>query len=183
MKEVSAGAFNVNVQYSDLSGFGYGAQVYEQNFNGTGKTVNVGFTNDKLTKNYSSYTDPMYTLDGVSRTMSVNFTRTTPDKVGLTAYNMDQSGFTLGYGIPVTEKTRISASLSYKYTVVKDYKNPIASPSVTQFMSEYPAPYNQIIAALGWSYDSRDRFPFAEDAPAAVSDFDLRCSDSKYTIS
>lgn len=164
VKEVSAGAFNVNLQYSDLSGFGYGTQLYEQNFNGTGKAVNIGFMNDALNKNYSlSYTDPMYTPDGVSRTMAVNFTRTTPERVGLTAYNMDQSGFTLGYGIPVTEKTRISTSLAYKYTVVKDYQTEKTSPSITQYMGQYPSPFNQFIASLGWSYDSRDRFPFAED--------------------
>ena len=70
--ERSAGAFQVGVGYSSSQGVLLNANVSHSNWFGTGNRVSLDFVTTEFSKNYSaSLTQPFYTLDGVSRTISL----------------------------------------------------------------------------------------------------------------
>lgn len=164
VKEVNAGRASVQGGYSDVDGFLYGASVSEPNFMGTGKAVSIGFQNSKGSQNYSiSHSDPFYTLDGISRSFSLYYTRETPGKVNLESYKTNNYGASVTYGIPLTEFSSYSLGVGYAHIRISNVDRSIVSPSVWQFVNEHKSPYNQFNFTSGIYYSTLDRAIFPTD--------------------
>lgn len=161
VNEVNAGRASVRGGYSDVDGFLYGASISEPNFMGTGKYVSLGFQKSAYSGQYNfSYTNPFYTTNGVSRSFSVYYNHTTPGKVNLDPYTMDDYGGTLSYGIPVSEYDSLSVGFGYDHVAIGNVNNIFVSPSVTGFLAIHPSPFNQFKLLLGWGRQTLDRAIF-----------------------
>lgn len=161
IKEVNAGKASVQGGYSDVEGFIYGASLTEPNFMGSGKFVSLGFTRSKFSSNYNfAYNNPFYTIDGVSRGFNIYYTHTTPGKVNLESYTMDDFGLSFQYGIPVSEYDGFTLGGGYDYINITDVDRATISPAVVQFLDKNPPAYNQLNANVGFTHQDLDRAIF-----------------------
>lgn len=158
--EQNAGRASVQAGYSDVDGFLYGANVSEPNFMGSGKYVSVGFQRSAYTSSYSfAYNNPFYTTTGVSRGFSVYYNNTTPGNVNLESYTMDDYGATLTYGIPISEYDQVTLGGGFDHITIGNVSTTV-SPSVSQFLTTNPSPYNQLKVVSGISHVTLDRAIF-----------------------
>ncbi len=161
VKEINAGKASVQGGYSDVEGFIYGANLTEPNFMGTGRYTSLGFTRSKFSSNYNfTYENPFYTIDGVSRGFNISYTNTTPGKINLESYTMNDFGVNFNYGIPLSEYNSWGFGAGYDYINITSVNTQTISPSVTQFLNAHPPAYNQLNGTVNFTHQSLDRAIF-----------------------
>ena len=159
--EVNAGRASLQAGYSDVNGFLYGASVSEPNFMGTGRYTSIGFQRSAYASTYGfNYSNPFYTVSGISQSYSVYYTNTTPQNVNLEPYTMDTYGASTSYGIPISEYDSFNIGGGYDHTAIGNNNPSSLSPSITQFLAKYPSPYNQFKITSGISHATLDRAIF-----------------------
>lgn len=159
VKEVNAGKASIQGGYSTSDGFIYGASLSEPNLFGTGKYGSLSFNASQYQKSYGfTYVDPFYTTYGVSRSISIFSTITTPStSLNQASYTMDGYGGTITYGIPVSLNNRVNLGYGYTYILLHDVDGTETSPTVLSFVNDHPSPYNQFKGIASWSYSTLDR--------------------------
>ena len=159
---MKAGSAQVQVGYGDVDGFLYGANISEPNFMGTGKFVSLGFQKSSYWSQYSySYNNPYYTVDGVGRGFNLSYTHYTPSDVDLGSYSENQYGGSVNYSLPMTQNNSLTLGYGYaRYEISDVINNATISPSIKDFVTQNPSPYDQFMLNAGWSFDGRDRAVF-----------------------
>ncbi|RUM78526.1 MAG: outer membrane protein assembly factor BamA, partial [Candidatus Thioglobus sp.] len=112
LAETKTGQMSIGVTQSNSAGTSFNFGIQEKNFLGTGNTLNVSFSSSKAVTTGSFYfEDPYFTDDKSSISYGV-FSKTLDGlELVSNAYKIDESGVTLGYGIPLTETTRVNSKL------------------------------------------------------------------------
>lgn len=161
------GSLNAGVGYGDTSGFLVNVSITQENFAGTGNRFTLGLNNSQVTSEYRfSFTNPFYTLDGVSRTFDVFYRSTDPNKANITTgYTTDSYGAGIGFGVPLSEFNTFHYNLSIESTRINTTSN--TSQSILDFCVDNATLENCRFTALktdlNWSFDSRDRALFPTD--------------------
>ncbi|HKH20253.1 MAG TPA: outer membrane protein assembly factor BamA, partial [Gammaproteobacteria bacterium] len=115
IKERLAGNFAIGAGYSQSEGVLFNLAVTQDNFLGSGRRVSVRFDNSSFNTIYSiAYTNPYYTIDGISRSLNLSYTKTNASAADIADYNADQLGGNVSYGIPFSEFDTVRTSLGYK---------------------------------------------------------------------
>ena len=115
VKETSSGSVTAGLGYSQSSGVLFNASVSQSNFLGSGKRVSFTFNNSETTSVYSlAYSNPYWTVDGVSRGFGAFYRKTDADEANLSDYNTDTRGLDVNFGIPISETDRFRFSLGYQ---------------------------------------------------------------------
>lgn len=155
VKEKPTGAVMLGVGVSSTEKLVASASVQQENVLGTGKSLGLGLNTSKVNTNLSfSYTDPYYTLDGVSRGFEAYFRRSSPSSLGLGDYRTQAVGTGVTFGYPVTSIDRISVGLTLDNTKIEPGLNP---PSrITQLMGQVGKSFSSVLIRPGWSQDTRD---------------------------
>ena len=143
------------------AGFGSGeglilsGSVTQQNIFGSGKHVAVGLNTSKLNTTYSlSYTDPYYTVDGVSRGFDLYLREVDASNAGLGNYQTKTAGAAVRFGVPVTELDTINYGLGYERTKISTYAD---SPLVyLDYVREFGKRNDALLGTVGWTRDSRN---------------------------
>ena len=169
------GQFSGGIGYSGSQKLMLNGSIVHTNFLGTGNRVALEATSGRYQKFYSlSHTNPYVTLDGVSRTMSLNYRDITQYTSASSDFSTKSAGATINYGYPITEYQTLSYGLSYQHaellasdrsTVqarewVMNNGNPYTEDSGSGF-NLYGTNFNTYELILGWTYDSRNRALFA----------------------
>ena len=169
------GQFSGGIGYSGSQKLMLNGSIVHTNFLGTGNRVALEATSGRYQKFYSlSHTNPYVTLDGVSRTMSLNYRDITQYTSASSDFSTKSAGATINYGYPITEYQTLSYGLSYQHaellasdrsTVqarewVTNNGNPYTEDSGSGF-NLYGTNFNTYELILGWTYDSRNRALFA----------------------
>ncbi|MGA8205183.1 MAG: outer membrane protein assembly factor BamA, partial [Woeseiaceae bacterium] len=169
------GQFSGGIGYSGYQKLMLNGSIVHTNFLGTGNRVALEATSGRYQKFYSlSHTNPYVTLDGVSRTMSLNYRDITQYTAASSDFSTKSAGATINYGYPITEYQTLSYGLSYQHaellasdrsTVqarewVLNNGNPYTEDSGSGF-NLYGTNFNTYELILGWTYDSRNRALFA----------------------
>ena len=158
--EKPTGSFQAGLGYSDTTGPTVNLSVTQDNFLGTGQRVGLAFDNSSVTKQYSfNFTDPYYTEDGVSRTISVSYRQVDAEEADISNYSTDSYGASLSYGVPLSEYT------NYRWGVKYDSTEITTGTTTTQNILDFidaNGPINDTYQLFGsWAYDSRNRRVFA----------------------
>lgn len=180
VKEDNSAQASFKVGYSQDYKFLIGAGVNQKNFLGTGNNLGINFNTSKYEQFYSvDYTDPYYTEDGISRSISASISRTNPAAIARlnNSYLSSEYDFGLLYGIPVGQDngvfSRVLAGISYQNTLITLNSNPLAvSNQVLTFINNHGRRFQELDFKLGYSRDSRDRaiFPTRGSVHAAFVD-------------
>jgi len=117
VKEQASGSLSASVGFSQGEGVLLGAAVSQKNFLGSGNALSFSLQSSSSTKEARfSFTDPYYTIDGVSRGVDLYFAQTDFDSTGTADYSTDETGLGLTFGYPMSNESRISTSFAVQNT-------------------------------------------------------------------
>ena len=155
VKEKPTGNMMLGAGFSSSEGIVFSGSVQQQNLFGSGKHVGVGFNTSKINKLYSfSYTDPYYTVDGISRGFDVYYKDTDTESLTVATYGTKSLGGGVRYGFPVGEDDTINFGLAVDSTKIKVTANTPAR--YVNFINDNGDTYSGVIGTLGWSKNTLD---------------------------
>lgn len=169
------GQFSGGIGYSESQKLMLNGSIVHTNFLGTGNRVALNANTGRFSTFYSlSHTDPYATLNGVSRTMSVNYRDITQFTSASSDFSTTSYGAALEYGFPITEFQSVSLGLSYNNAELLSSTNSTqqsqewvannGNPFVTDVSGGnvfFGTQFNAFEIIMGWVYDSRNRALFA----------------------
>jgi outer membrane protein insertion porin family len=111
IEETKTGAITMGIAHSNGTGTSFELGIQERNFLGTGTVLNAKMSNSDAVKEFKFYfSDPYFTMDKHSISYGV-FSKQIENLEGVGDYKIDTFGGSLGYGIPITDTTRIGTEL------------------------------------------------------------------------
>ncbi len=155
VKERATGSINAGIGYAQGDGLQLSGSVSQANVLGSGKSLSVGFSNGKTSKSATvSFTDPYYTVDGVSVGYDVYRRVYNPASTDTNKYKTNTFGGAVRFGVPVTEYDRINYSFGAENTKITLFSD---SPQrYKDFVNQYGRSNMTLLASAGWSRDTRD---------------------------
>ena len=159
--EMPSGNVTVGVGYSQTSGVLLNAGVTQENFMGTGKRVSMTLNNSDVDQVYSfSFTNPYYTVDGISRSFGVFSRKIDAGEANLADYSTDTWGGSVNYGIPISEFNTIRLGMEVENISLRET---IFSPdTVKHFLSTYGDEFLSFKMTGSWAKDTRNRAIFPD---------------------
>lgn len=156
VKEKPTGNLMLGAGLSSSEGLVFSGSVNQQNLFGSGKHVGVGFNTSKVNTLYSfSYTDPYYTIDGVSRGFDVYYRDTDTSKITtLATYATKSLGGGVRYGLPIGEDDFINFGLAVDATQIKQTTN--TPQRFKDFITQWGDKFAGLIGTVGWAKDTLD---------------------------
>jgi outer membrane protein insertion porin family len=190
------GQFSGGLGYSESQKLMLNGSIVHTNFLGTGNRVALEAVSGRFQKFVSlSHTDPYRSMDGIRRTVSVNFRDITQFTSASSDFSTTSAGATLNYGYPITEYQTLSFGLNYQRAEL------LASTSSTQQAQDWVenngntfvqdtgtglvftgTEFSTIELITGWTFDSRNRslFPNRGTRQQVVLSMAVPGSDVEY---
>ncbi len=159
--EKLAGSFNIGAGFSQTQGLVFNMGVTQDNLFGTGKRLSLNLNNDRANTIYSAaYTDPYYTLDGISRTLSASFRRRNASQQFINYFQTDSGDLNISYGIPLSEYNTLSFGYGYSYIGITPSVT-FPSSDVNNFVTKNGTSFQNFTLNGSFSHDTRNRTLFA----------------------
>ncbi len=180
-----SGTAQATMSYSGYFGIGLGAQIALSNFLGQGDLVHINATRNSVQTNFSvSYTNPYATAYGVRRTTSVFYSQGSSIIKTTSQFDTKNYGGSWNYNFPLSEFDYYSMGVTFRHGVLTPFcgssmelkqfvENPDnggvtvvpsycqgSDPAVPLDVNLSTLTYNNIIANLGFSHDTRNRTVF-----------------------
>ncbi len=161
VSERSSGTLMAGLGYSQGQGLLINASISQNNVFGTGARVSATVNNSSVNKIYSfSYTNPYYTIDGISRGFRLFNRSTNARQANIAAYTSDIYGAGVNFGFPLSEFNRARLALDYENTRLN---TSTATPtSYLAFIGDNGDEFDIVRLSLTWSHDTRNRAIFAD---------------------
>ncbi|MEK7436037.1 MAG: outer membrane protein assembly factor BamA [Pseudomonadota bacterium] len=155
VKERPTGAITVGAGFSSTEKLILSGSITQQNIFGSGKHVTAAISTSKINRNISlSYTDPYYTVDGVSRGFDLYDRRTDASLLGLGYYTTDTMGGGVRFGVPLTEVDNIGFGLGAEVTRLGiDTTSPLR---YQEFVGLFGNRNTSVPGTVSWLRDQRD---------------------------
>lgn len=161
VKERPSGTLMAGVGYSQSQGFLVNASVSQNNIFGTGKRISAAVNNSSVNRVYSfSYTNPYYTLDGISRGFNVFNRQTDAGEASIAEFSSDAYGGSIDYGFPLSEANTASLSLGYERTTIHTSDN--TPQSFLDFLDSNADRFEVYKLSAGFTNDTRNRAILAD---------------------
>ncbi|WP_250462031.1 outer membrane protein assembly factor BamA [Microbulbifer litoralis] len=159
VEEQPSGTIGGTIGYAQSNGLVLGANVQENNWLGTGKSVGFAINTSRYQQvaNFS-YTDPYFTPDGVSRGFNVFYQERDYSEINLSDYNTTRYGAGLSFGYPISEISRIGLNLGVSHMELGVGSAPVKE------IKDSPVPINGIDTVITPEE--------ASEVAAAISDTD-----------
>ncbi len=188
VKEQPSGAFNAGIGYGDRTKLSLNAGIQQDNFLGTGKRIAFNISTVSYQKSVQlSYTDPYFTIDGISLGGSVSYSEFDGSSANLIQYNSKQFSVGSNIGYPINQFNRINFGLTYS-TVELFQNQPFVQ--TTRFNNQFVDPnnpdaainYDSFLASIAWSRSTLNRgvFPTAGSSQRASFAITTPNSDVNY---
>ncbi len=191
IKEGLPGQFSGGIGYSESQAFMLNGSFVHSNFMGSGERVALDLIAGKYSKQYSlSHTDPYTTIDGVSRTLGVQYRDVTQFVSAASDFSTTTISGTMEWGYPISEYQGLRFGMvAQRSDLVVDPRSSArealrwvvnnGNPYVRRIENEIPSPdpdddptiivtrlfgtkFNTYEAVAGWAYDTRNRAIFAD---------------------
>jgi len=142
VEEQLMGQIGGSLGYGQVQGVVLSANLQQQNFLGTGKSIGVNANTSNFQTSYAfNYFDPYYTIDGVSRGFGLSYTSSDFAELNLASFSTDQISFNTTYGYRLSETSGLSFNLGVSNTVIDDGFGPVqeikASPELIPGIDYY----------------------------------------------
>ena len=169
------GQFSGGLGYSESQKLMLNGSIVHTNFLGTGNRVALEANSGRFSKFYSlSHTDPYRTINGVRRTIALNYRDITQFTSASSDFSTTSLGATLDYGYPITEYQSLSFGLTYQSNELLSSTNSTqqaqdwVANNGNPFISDvgngiifFGTAFDSVELLAGWTYDSRNRSLFA----------------------
>lgn len=179
--EQPTGSLSASVGFSQASGVILGANVSENNFFGSGKRVSFGVNvSDSIKSANFSYSDPYYTVDGVSRGFSVFARETDFEEQDISSYLLDEYGGRVTFGYPTDSITRLNFGVGY--TLSKVQEGVFTSQEVREFIDEEGNDFNNYFLFGSWRRSTLNRGVLPSDGYSHSLSADIAVPGSDLTF-
>ena len=120
VEETQTGAVSFSMSHSNNYGITFGAGVQEKNIFGSGNTLNA---DAKISKSFNKvsfyFMNPNFNDEGHSVSIGAFRSEIDNDEVAANSFEIDSTGVSFGYGLPLSDNTRINGDLVYSKNDVK----------------------------------------------------------------
>lgn len=179
--EQPTGSLSASVGFSQASGVILGANVSENNFFGSGKRVSFGVNvSDSIKSANFSYSDPYYTVDGVSRGFSVFARETDFEEQDISSYLLDEYGGRVTFGYPTDNITRLNFGVGY--TLSKIQEGVFSAQEVRDFIAEEGNDFNNYFLFGSWRRSTLNRGVLPSDGYSHSLSADVAVPGSDLTF-
>jgi len=181
VKEKPSGNLLAGLGFSQSQGLIFNVSVSQENFLGTGKQIGFAFNNSDVNTQYSlNYTNPFYTVDGVSRGFLLSFRETDADEADISDFSTDELRAGVTYGIPLNEFDRVRVNFELVDTDVTLGRT--APIEVAEFLDDNGDNFFNYLVSVSWSHDTRNRaiFPTRGAFQALSGEITIPGSDLTY---
>ncbi len=189
VKESLTGSVLFGVGYSDSAKAQIHFNVSQKNLFGTGKQVTLNTRLSKISKSIDlRYTNPYYTLDGISRGYSLKFTEDdTAESDSTSVYKLDLTGAAMHYEIPVSETSTVGIDFGAEQYSLSTISSLQLDNQIKEFIEDHPDAVAGILGAR-YTIDNRDKAIFPSSghrwnlaSEFSVGDFNHYILRSHYT--
>ena len=163
VKEDNSAQATFKVGYSQAYRMILGAGVNQKNFMGTGNTLGINFQRSKFEQYYGiDYTNPYYTIDGISRSFNLSVSRTYPGAASNVnnGYTANAYNLSVLYGIPIGQEqgaiNQILAGVGVSSTLVTLIPQNVSN-QVNTFITQRGRRFDELDLKLGYSRISYDK--------------------------
>jgi len=120
VEETQTGSLSFSVSHSNNYGVSVGFGIKEKNIFGSGNTLNA---NLRLADSYQRasfyFENPYFNEDGHSISYGAFLSEIDDDNIMENSYEITSKGINIGYGVPLTENTRLNSSLELSQNEIK----------------------------------------------------------------
>jgi outer membrane protein insertion porin family len=169
------GQFSGGVGYSESQKLLLNGSIVHTNFLGSGNRVALELNSGRFQKLYSiSHSDPYRSMDGIRRTLSVNYRDITQFTSAASDFSTTSAGATIDYGYPITEYQSVSFGATFQHSELLSSSNSTQQAqdwvlnNGDQFVEDlgfgrtfFGTEFDTLELIAGWTYDSRNRSLFA----------------------
>ena len=161
VEEKAFGEFTAGLGYGQLQGLIIQTSIAQDNFLGSGKRVQFAFSNSDYNRVLSmAYTNPYYTVDGISRTISASYSETQGLQSNITAFNSRVFGAGFLFGVPISETNTIFAGLNYENTSLS--RDGLFAQEVSDFINTAGNRFDVVRLSAAYAYDTRNNTTFPD---------------------
>ncbi len=120
VKETQTGSVSFSVSHSNNFGISFGAGIKEKNIFGSGNTLNADLSVSESYNRLSFYfMNPNYNDEGHSVSIGVFRSEINDDDVATNSYEINTTGGSIGYGVPLSNNTRINTDFEFSTNEIK----------------------------------------------------------------
>ncbi|MCH9828588.1 MAG: outer membrane protein assembly factor BamA [Gammaproteobacteria bacterium] len=182
IKERPPGSVQFGVGFSGSSGFVLSGSVTHSNFMGTGNRIAVTAENNSYSKQLSfSWTDPYFTEDGISQTISTTYRKSDRIIRYSSGFSTNTISANLIYGIPLSEFVAVRIGGGIEDTAVQTFAS-ASSDEVLSFVVDNGSHYFNFLARTGIGRDTRNRTIFASRGSLQQLNLDVAVPGSDLTF-
>jgi outer membrane protein insertion porin family len=163
VEEKLAGSFNIGAGFSQTQGLIFNVGLTQENLFGSGKRLALNINTDRANTIYSgAYTNPYYTIDGISRSVSVSYrTRDAAEEL-INNFQTDSADLNISYGVPLSEFNTINLGYGLSYiNIVPSSINPSLDVTLFLLQNEGQTAFTNLTLNASFSHDTRNRTVFA----------------------
>ena len=155
--EKSTGNISVGAGYSSAEKVILSASISQSNIFGSGKFLALQVNTGKLNRTLGiNYTNPYFTVDGISQGFDLYDRRLNPTSLGY-AFQSESIGGGVRFGYPIGEKQTINVGLAIDQTTVNINPITIATPiQYIQSVAQHGDSNITVPATLSWTSDTRN---------------------------
>jgi outer membrane protein insertion porin family len=153
--EKNTGTLLAGVGYSSAEGVVFNASISQANILGSGNALVAAVNTSSVYRTISlAFTEPYWTVDGVSRQLEIYQRTTDPGSLSVSQYSSSTAGAAIQFGVPITETDAINIGFRYEHTNISLLAN--SPPQYILYVLEFGNITDSFIVSGGWSRDTRD---------------------------
>ncbi|HCZ13561.1 MAG TPA: outer membrane protein assembly factor BamA [Accumulibacter sp.] len=155
--EKSTGNISIGAGYSSAEKVILSGSISQSNIFGSGKFLSLQLNTGKLNRTVGiNYTNPYFTVDGISQGFDVYYRTLNPTSLGY-AFQSTSYGGGIRFGYPIGEKQTLNFGLAVDQTTIDITPITLATPiQYIQFQAQHGDSNVTVPATVSWTRDSRD---------------------------
>jgi outer membrane protein insertion porin family len=184
VKEQASGSFNAGVGFGDRTGLSLQAGIQQDNFLGSGNQLAFNINTIRFQQSVQvSYTDPFFTVDGISLGGSIGFSKFDGGSANLVQFNQETISVGVNAGYPINEFNRINFGLSYLSRSLNQTQSIVQTERffeslIDEFNPDDGISYDTFLARIGWSRVTLNRGVFPTDGSSQNASFSIATPNS-----
>lgn len=182
IEEKPGGNLMVGAGFSSAEKVTLSGSVSQNNIFGSGNNVTAQLSTSKVNRVYAlSFTDPYFTVDGISQGFDIYHRKVDPTTLDVGWYKSASTGGGVRWGFPIGEKETISVGLAVDSTSIE--VNTSLSPlRYIDFVNRYGKTNLTLPVSFNWAIDGRDSalYPTKGTVHRAGLEIAIPGSDLKY---
>lgn len=160
VEERPTGNLSLGIGGDRSNGVVFSGGFAQDNLFGSGKNLAVNLNTAKTNRNISlSYTNPYFTIDGISQGFNVYHRTLDASHYDVSNYKTTSTGGGINFGYPISERQTIVFGMAVDSTKLEINQNNKQSPKrYVDFVAENGSTNLSIPLTVSWTKDSKDSF-------------------------